>query len=277
MVRFFALLYTLLVASTLQAQALAIRTTEIRCTPAGCQQLIGTGACAYIGVIGNRSIYLTAAHNVNQARTIHVGYGGKWWTARVVFQEYQGDIDYAIIDTEKLPAKRCFALSDRLPDNGLEAVAYGYSNGVYQLKSLRSRIRVTPAGRYFSRIVAKGDSGGPILVNGQIVGIIKGHDYQNTIYTGSTLIRRKLLSLYGKLPCCNCDTPAIAEKHPEQSGSSERIVALENIISKLKEQVNELSQTQIPVQIIGEDGQIKQEQKYLLGRPIKLRFKAVNK
>ncbi|QDV21363.1 hypothetical protein Pan153_60510 [Gimesia panareensis] len=282
MVKSLTTLLVILTTSCLQAQALAVRTTEIQCTPQGCRQLIGTGACAFIGNIADRSIYITAAHNINQARTIQIGYGGSWWNAQVVFKEYKGTVDYAILETRKIPAPHCFELSNKQPADGIQAVAYGYSNGIYQLKSLRARILVTPQGRYFSRIVAKGDSGGPILVNGQVVGIIKGHNFSNTIYTESTLIRHKLINLYGRLPCCDCEPSAIVKTHPVPSQQPEnenrqQIAAIETEISRLQKEIERLKQTQIPVQLIGADGTVKQEQKYLLGQPIKLRFKAVNK
>ncbi|WP_417395082.1 hypothetical protein [Gimesia chilikensis] len=281
MVRFILFLLVMLSTSCLHAQALAVRTTETNCTPQGCRQLIGTGACAFIGNIGERSVYITAAHNVIQARTIHVGYGGTWWEARVVFKRYEEEIDYAILETHRIPASHCFILSDTQPIDGMEAIAYGYSNGVYNLKSLRAHIRVTRRGHCFSRLVAKGDSGGPILVNGQIVGIIKGHDQTHTIYTDSMLIRNKLIDLYGRLPDCHPPVnrkanPASPSQQPE-SNHNEQFAALESEITRLKQQITQLKQTQIPVQLIGADGSVKQEQRYQLGQPIKLRFKAVNK
>ena len=281
MVRFIFFLLVMLSTPCLHAQALAVRTTETNCTAQGCHQLIGTGACAFVGNIADRSVYITAAHNIIRARTIHVGYGGDWWGARVVFKRYEGEIDYAILETQRIPTIHCFEFSDTQPVDGMEAIAYGYSNGVYHLKSLRARIRVTHRGHCFSRLVAKGDSGGPILVNGQIVGIIKGHDQTHTIYTDSMLIRDRLIDLYGRLPHCKSpvNRKADSASPPQQpeSNHNEKFAALESEITRLKQQITQLKQTQIPVQLIGADGSVKQEQRYQLGQPIKLRFKAVNK
>ncbi|MCA9015568.1 MAG: trypsin-like peptidase domain-containing protein [Planctomycetaceae bacterium] len=277
MVKTLTTLFVLLVTCVVQAQALAVRVTETECTPAGCRQLTGIGACAYIGNIENKSVYLTAAHNVKNAKTIHVGYGGQWWGARVIYKEYRDNIDYAIIETQKINAAHCFQVAEQQPVNGIEAVAYGYSKGVYNLRALKATIRVNRNGQFFSKVVSKGDSGGPILVNGQVVGIIKGHDYQNTIYTDCTLIRRKLISLYGRLPCCNCESPVIVNVQPETESrdNGEQIAALEIQISKLKAEIDKLKKTQIPVWIIGSDGEPVAKQTYPLGDPIKLRFKAV--
>ncbi|WP_299467402.1 hypothetical protein [uncultured Gimesia sp.] len=279
MVKTLTTLLVLLMASVVQAQALVVRVTESECTQTGCRQIIGTGACAYVGNIEDRSVYITAAHNVLQAKTIHVGYGGQWWGARVVHKRYENDIDYAIIETQKISATKCFTLAGSQPSNGVEAVAYGYSNGVYDMRSLRATIRVNRSGRYFSKIVAKGDSGGPILVNGQVVGIIKGHDYSNTIYTDGVLIRQQLIDQYGRLPDCRCKPPVIVVEgepaKPRPADDSKQIAALEDKLSKLKAEIDKLNKTQIPVWIIGADGESVAKQTYPLGDPIKLRFKAV--
>ena len=278
--RAITILFVLLITSVVQAQALVIRVTETECTPTGCRQLIGTGACAYVGDIENRSVFLTAAHNVNQARTIHVGYNGQWWGARVVHKQYQNGVDFAIIETQSIKATKCFTVAESYPGDGADAVAYGYSNGIYNLRSLRAKIRVSRGGRYFSKIVAKGDSGGPILVNGQIVGIISGHDYQQTIYTDGLLIRRQLIQVYGRLPGCESAPGVIVVDTPGQEesgapGESRDLTSLQGEVTRLKAEIDKLNNTQIPVWIVGADGEPVAKQTYPLGDPIKLRFKAV--
>ncbi|WP_417386873.1 hypothetical protein [Gimesia sp.] len=278
MVKTLTILFVLLITSVVQAQALVIRVTETECTPTGCRQLIGTGACAYVGDIDERSVYITAAHNINNAKTIHVGYDGRWWGAVVKYREYSGSADYAIIETVRIPANTCFEVSNRIPQDGSAATAYGYSQGIYNLRSLKARIRIRNGGGYFTKIVEKGDSGGPILVNGQVVGIIKGHDYRETIYTDSVRIRRKLISVYGRIPCCGCGTPAVAdqgESKPDPDPSSGDLTALQDEVTRLKAEIDKLNKTQIPVWIVGADGEPVAKQTYPLGDPIKLRFKAV--
>lgn len=272
MVKTLTILFVLLTTSFVQAQALAIRTTETDCTGNSCQQLIGTGACAFVGNIEDRSVYITAAHNINKAKTVHVGYGGKWWGALVKYSEYNETADYAILETYKIPATKCFEVSNKQPVNGAQALACGYSQGIYNMRVLRAKIRVSPSGRYFSKVVAKGDSGGPILVNGQVVGIIKGHDTQQTIYTDSVCIRQRLLAVYGRLPCCTCEPLEIVEDEPQGD-----VDGLQAEIDKLRADIDKLSKTQIPVWIMDKDGKAIAKQAYPLGQPIKLRFKAVSK
>lgn len=277
MVRAITILFVLITTSFVQAQALAIRTTGTDCTGNSCQQFVGTGACAFVGNIDERSIYITAAHNINDAKTVHVGYGGKWWGAKVKYREYTTDADYAILETQQIPAQKCFEVASKVPAGGVNAMACGYSQGVYNMRVLRAKIRVTPSGRYFSKVVAKGDSGGPILVNGQVVGIIKGHDTQQTIYTDSVRIRQRLIAMYGRMPCCNCEPPVVVQTQPEVIDNSDQIAALEGQITKLRADIDKLNNTQIPVWILDEAGEPVEQVTYPLGSPIKLRFKAVQK
>lgn len=280
MVRVLTILGVLIMASVVQAQALVLRTVGKQCTANGCRQIIGTGACAYIGNIDDRSIYLTAAHNLEGNPAVFIGYAGRWWQARVIHKRYQKNIDYAVIETQKISSTRCFKIAESQPGNGVDAVAYGYANGIYNVKTLRAKIRVNRNGRFFSKLVAKGDSGGPIVVNGHVVGIIKGHDYANTIYTDSVLIRAELIRIYGRMPACG-GSVIVVKNLPEPDSPVPKydmeITTLQREISKLRKQLDRLSKTKIPIQIIGSNNEVLSEQQYPLGDPIKLRFKAVKK
>jgi len=280
MVKILTILLMLLVTSVVQAQALAVRTIERQCAAKGCRQITGTGACAYIGNIDDRSVYLTAAHVINNVTTFHIGYGGQWLPGTVVHKQYTDYQDYAIVETQAISAPKCFHVASNQPTDGADAIAYGYSNGIHNLRSLKAKIRVNRNGRYFSKMVAHGDSGGPIMANGQVVGIISAivPTRGTTIYTDAVLIRAELLRIYGRIP--RCGSSIIAENKPPQPPTSEygkELAALEGEVVKLREQLDNLEKTQIPVQIIGEDGEVISKQTYPLGDPIKLRFKAVKK
>ena len=277
--RAITILFVLVTTSFVHAQALVIRTEGMICTPNSCQKVTGTGACVFVGNIDDRSIYVTAAHNLKGNPKVYVGYGGQWWGARTAYQMYQGNVDYAVIETRKINSTKCFEIAASRPVDGVDAVAYGYSNGIYNLRVLRARIRVNRNGRVFSKIVAKGDSGGPIIVNNQVVGIIQGHDYRNTIYTDGVLIRQQLIKLYGRLPSCGSPVVVIEDEtaEPNQPEQNVDLSGLEGEISTLRAQLDQLKNTQIPVEIYNAEGKVISKQTYPLGSAIKLRFKAVKK
>lgn len=279
MVRVITILFVLMMASIVQAQALAVRTVERQCTASGCRELTGTGACAYIGNIGDRAVYLTAAHVVNNASTIQIGYK-EWMPAKVVYKQYTDRLDYAIVETRAIVAPKCFHVASSQPADGVDAIAYGYSQGVYNLRRLKAKIRVNRNGRYFSKMVAHGDSGGPILANGQVVGIISAivPSRGTTVFTDSALIRSQILRIYGRMPACGGSViVGSPPQKPDPPVPKDELIVLQGELSKLRAQLDRLSKTEIPVQIIGSGDQVLSEQKYPLGAPIKLRFKAVKK
>tara|TARA_R100001480_G_scaffold85808_2_gene93612 strand:- start:423 stop:656 length:234 start_codon:yes stop_codon:yes gene_type:complete len=53
------------------------------------------------------------------------------------------------------------------------------------------------------------------------------------------------------------------------------LAALQGEVTKLRAEIDKLNKTQIPVWIVGSDGEPVAKQTYPLGDPIKLRFKAV--
>lgn len=296
MVRLLLMLLVLLVSSTAQAQALAVRTTKRQCFQNGCRQIIGDGSCAYIGNADGKSVYITASHVVENADAVYVGCAGRWWTARVV-QRYDGmsgdaPMDYAIIETQMIPLQKCFEVASEYPDSGVAAVAYGYSRGISNLRVENTRIKVRSNWKGISTQMAQGDSGGPIIADGKLVGIISGgsEDPNMTLCTDASLIRVKLLSRYRVLPRCNCrprircipTQPIQPRPDPLFIDNSEQVKALESEVAKLRAELDQLAKTQIPVWIVGEDGKplkkkdekgewVEIKHSYNLGDPIKIR------
>tara|TARA_R100001163_G_C4899538_1_gene88771 strand:- start:256 stop:510 length:255 start_codon:yes stop_codon:yes gene_type:complete len=63
--------------------------------------------------------------------------------------------------------------------------------------------------------------------------------------------------------------------YPQPVDNSDQVTALQGEVSKLRAEIDKLNKTQIPVWIVGADGEAVAKQTYPLGDPIKLRFKAV--
>ncbi len=282
--RTITILFVLMMASVVQAQVLAVRAVEKKCDQSSCRQFINIGSCTYIGNTGNNSIYITAAHVVENTEKVEVGYGGKWWGAVVSHSEKSGNIDYAIIETRKIPATRCYSLAESFPEQGTNATAYGYSKGIYNLRSLRSKIRIRNNLKGIFETVDHGDSGGPIIANGKVVGVISATmtDDGMTVCTPSDLIRTEVKRRYRVFPCCNCGpskavTVSPIQPVPDPIGydNSKELATLKSEVTKLRQQIAKLSATKIPVWLIGADGKPVATQEYPLGSPIKLKFKAI--
>ncbi|QDT94278.1 trypsin-like peptidase domain-containing protein [Gimesia algae] len=303
MVRLITLFIVLLMASVLQAQVLAVRTTERQCDQNSCRQFFGTGTCTYIGNSDGKSVYITAAHVVTDVEKIHVGYGGRWWEAIVKHKEQRYDkatgqnIDFAIIETRQIPSNKCMQLSGLFPDSGVRATAYGYSNGVYNLRGLPSSIYIRNNLRGVRDPVQKGDSGGPVVVDGKVVGVISSvvEDGKMTLCTPANLVRLQVKQRYRVFPCCNCSPqrtvvlpsrPIQPQPQPQLEpvpDNTAQVNALQGEVSRLREQLDQLKNTQIPVWVVDADGnpttwkdekgvEHENTKTYPLGEPIKIYF-----
>lgn len=287
MVKAITILFVLMATSFVQAQVLSVRVTEKDCNQNSCRKFYAYGSCTYIGNTDSNSVYLTAAHVVRNAEKIEIGYGGKWWGAIVAHKQDDKEFDFATIETRKLPTNKCFSLADSYPSDGARAVAYGYSEGQYNLRGVPTRIRIRSNLKGVYATMKHGDSGGPVLVDGKVVGVISGtlNDDGMTVCTDTVTIKKELRRRYGVIPCCNCrpvvrvqpTQPIQPKPDPVFIDNSDQIAALEGQITKLRADIDKLNNTQIPVWILDESGEPVEQVTYPLGSPIKLRFKAVQK
>tara|TARA_R110002095_G_scaffold149654_1_gene129340 strand:+ start:3080 stop:3964 length:885 start_codon:yes stop_codon:yes gene_type:complete len=294
MVKALAALIVLLTASMLQAQTFALKVFSRSCDQNSCRQMIGYGTACYLGQIDDRSVFVTASHNLDNATHSFIYDGNKYHQMTVRHRVYEDRkiengivkplVDYALIDCERISFPKCFTLSEELPPDGTYAQADGCYMDSGRMTRLNSVIRVNRNGRFFMKSVTRGQSGGPIVANNSLVGVIHGaymDGNKETIFTDSQTIKAGLVKVYGRIPQCNCRpvvvNPVPTEPLPVPVNDSQQLAALQGELSKLREQLDLLSKTQIPVQIIGADGKVVTEQKYPLGDPIKLRFKAVKK
>lgn len=288
--RAITILFVLMITSVVQAQILAVRTTEKQCDQNSCRQFYGTGTCTYIGNADGKSVYITAAHVVTGVEKIHVGYGGKWWGAIIKHKEQRYDeatkqnIDFAIIETQQIPAKKCMQLSGVFPETGVRATAYGYSQGVYKLRGLPSSIYIRNNLRGVRDPVQQGDSGGPVVVDGQMVGVISSvvEDGKMTLCTPANLVRLQVKQRYRIFPRCDCEpqrTVVIPSQplqpipdpisYPQSIDNTQQVNTLEIQVNTLKAEIDKLNKTQIPVWVTKTDGTII-KQNYPLGSPIKI-------
>lgn len=298
MVRYITILFVMLMASVVHGQVLAVRTVERSCYQNSCSTLTGRGSCTYLGNAGEKSVYVTAAHVVEAEGggdfKIYIGYGASWWGAVVVHKVRQGEDDYAIIETRKIPAKSGYRLAKAFPAHNTDAVAYGYSGGFVNLKAIRSKIRIRSNLKGIYTSVNNGDSGGPIMVNGEVVGVVSAtmKDDGMTVCTPSSVIQPELDRIYKGLLRCNCGPRRVVIRQqviqpvtiqpvieptpdPISIDNTSQINALEIEVARLRLELKKLQNTKIPVEVY-EKGKLVAKEVYPLGDTIKLTFDAVN-
>ncbi|HCO24599.1 MAG: hypothetical protein CME31_22710 [Gimesia sp.] len=284
--RAITILFVLLITSVVQADVMAVLTKEKSCNQNSCTLIDGRATCVYVGTREGRAIYLTAAHVTKNTLSVSIAFNGKWNLARVVLEHIPAGSmeDVSVLETTVLPSSKPSCIAESVPKVGERARAVGYPRGSSRAVVRDGNIIEVGGVRRFSATSIVGDSGGPVFNSeGQLIGIVKGNDMtpgigQPSVYTGLPVIETCFRRAYGFVP--RCSVPRKVVVNPVQTetvviDNSGDLAALQGEVTKLRAEIDKLNKTQIPVWIVGSDGEPVAKQTYPLGDPIKLRFKAV--
>lgn len=288
MVKTLTILFVLMITSVVQADVMAVLTKEKSCNQNSCTLVDGRATCVYVGNREGRAIYLTAAHVTKNTQSVWISFRGKWNQARVVLEHYPAGSmeDVSVLETTAIPEHKPSCIADSAPNVGDKARIIGYPQASNRAIVREGKIIEVNGVRRFSVTSIVGDSGGPVFnEQGELIGIVKGNDMtpgigKPCIYTNLEVIETCFRRVYGFVPRCGMPRKVVVNPVKTETvviDNSGDLTALRDEVSKLRGEIDRLNKTQIPVQIIGADGKVVTEQKYPLGDPIKLRFKAVKK
>ena len=147
----------------------------------------GTGTVVFVE--GTTCYVLTCKHVVSGVPQMQVIWrDGSESTGRVVAQ---GEVyDTAILSAPCAAGTRWIDVADEYPPQGASVVIFGYRGGSSQLIPWQNTVRGYSREQY-SRIQLEpgsgsGDSGGPIVYNGTLVGIVSGGQLDNRMRSSST-------------------------------------------------------------------------------------------
>lgn len=203
-------LLMLFAANVADAQYINVNATRRNCTPLGCtvQDCRGSGVCVGTDDAG-RSIVLTAGHCMSSgAQWYHVGQAE--WIAATSLGYIEGHgqwkPDVGMLATQK-SVQGCVPLGDAPPAPGKTVKLHSYLGG--DGKAYRVREAQVLSADEESLVVsipsAQGDSGGAVVYEGRVVGIISATGSTTTTCTSAAAIRKFVIQKLGKLP--NCGKP----------------------------------------------------------------------
>lgn len=180
------------------------------CTLLACSRGEVSWSGCVIGTLSNgEQAVLTCAHAVKnrddlqRAASVEIEPGvwvdGKW-------RGWHPDRDVGLIGV-KYKAVPCYPLAKSDPAAGEEESSHGFAAGKPLLSSGSGRVTVITAEWFHvSQTFAQGESGGPILVDGCVAGVISGNTprLRRQEGTGASVasIRKTLLELVRELPEC---------------------------------------------------------------------------
>jgi S1-C subfamily serine protease len=170
-------------------------------TVTGCS----TGQAHGSGIVVAPGLVLTAAHVVKGAKLIEVTDGARDATGSIVAFDPRMDLAYVRLDTD---LGRASATSDRTVDRGERGVAYVFRDGrrVTIPVTVRRTINIRTEDIYIEgetnrpgfeldADIQSGDSGGPVVVDGEIVGVLwaRSSKYDHRAYAIDPLLAGRLV------------------------------------------------------------------------------------
>lgn len=259
------ILALLCAASVASAEVVSVETSSTRCVNGyQCQQVTGRGTGVIIGELPDgRAAVLTAGHVVAGSQSVMVWwYQGQRLAATVLASRNDGMVDGALLAVRIPGPFHCVPLSDQvMPD--VDVKIDGFPEMSTTVQTFRGRL----SGCTISRVtVRQGMSGGPVIYDGKIVGIISGHyadGNRDSVCTPGPVLCSWLRSTVGYVPRCAESRPtqkpavkpspiAVAPPPPPDDSGIDRIVAK---LDAIERRLTVIERMPIPACERGEPGQ----------------------
>jgi hypothetical protein len=277
------------------------------CANGQCQTVVGYASGATIGKLADGSdAVLTAAHSYRGLRTpqTFVAWTNGEIPASVVAMDSTGSVDVAVLSVRLGSGHKCHPLMESVED-GAECFSYGFSAGIHQ----RERRGFWSRNGVPGVIPEQGESGGPVMVNGRIAGLIIGHDGNGMVVETCRRIRVWMVGSIGYIPQCQPPVrpvivaprvpPAVAPPPPAEvaagcdcsgqfadlraklaalqkqyGGNAGLLVSIQSDIDRLEQRIAAIEDSKIKVQIRS-NGKVIDEDTYPRTGPIVLDFAPV--
>ncbi len=194
------ILLLFLLPSAASAEMVVVQSQD--CANNRCAVQQGSGSGVIIGELRDRrAAVLTAGHVVRDATAVHIRwYEGQWLSASVLAARTDTVADLAVLAV-RIPGKwTCNEVSSQLPPSSASVLVAGFPGANVPALELRGTI----AGNTVQSVTARGGmSGGPVLYDGRVVGIVRGFYSQgkpDTNCTSGPVITQWLHETLGYIP-----------------------------------------------------------------------------
>jgi hypothetical protein len=202
--------FLLLFAPSLaSAEIVGVETVGV-CNGNQCTSVTGYGSGVIVGTLRDgRAAVLTAGHVVAGSQSVHIGwYRGQRLAATVLGSRNDGMVDAAILAV-RIPGEfHCNELSESVTPDA-KVLIEGYPEGMTTVQSYPGLLN----GRTIHKVTARqGMSGGPVMHDGKVVGIIRGHyvdGNRDSICTPGPVLCAWLRETIGYVPQCSTPKPAV--------------------------------------------------------------------
>ena len=184
----FALLLLVNFGSAASAQVVPLRVTMQQCDLKDCREFTARGSAVHLGrTVNDHHLFLTAAHNLAlpsgnailvESGEIHVQIEEQWLPATLIRSTKRDGVDLAVLDVEaSLLDLRCLPVITKPLREGDVVYLAGFPKAG-DIRVLAGRVVRTQFVNHPLAINQKpiqGESGGAVVIDGQLAGIISGY------------------------------------------------------------------------------------------------------
>lgn len=207
--RYIIAILLLLLPSIATAEVVSVQTESQQCTNGyACTVVKGYGSGVIVGTLRDgRAALLTAGHVVSGARSVHISwYKNQWLAATVLASRDDGIVDAAILAVNIPGQWECEPILETVPPTA-DVELWGFPDMSLEMRTFPGLL----SGRTIQRVTAKqGMSGGPVIYDGKVAGIIRGHyrdGNRESICTPGPVLCAWLKETIGYVPTCKRDSP----------------------------------------------------------------------
>ena len=243
-----ALVILLLTTVPVQAQIVRVSNTRTEnCQNGFCRRVSDWGTGTIIADDGRNQWILTAAHCVRDAGSVAVGMSrSQMFAASVVAKQDTSRADMALLKTGRHFRGEPMAIAETLePGSRVTSGGLAEFQPMYQTVSVRS-MHILPMS------VRHGDSGGPVIADGRLAGVVKGN-IQNANKCWFTPLPVLWPWLHVHCPPCRAPQRYIRKANPPPQPADNRVAELERQIADLQSVVESLELRQGPQGRPGKD------------------------
>lgn len=236
-----ALLILLLAVVPAQAQIVRVSNTYTEnCQTGFCRRVTDWGTGTIIADDGRHQWILTAAHCVRYVGSVAVGMSrDRMFSASVVAKQDTSNADIALLRTGRHFRGQPMAIAETLePGSRVTSGGLAEFQPKYQTVSVRS-MNILPMS------VRHGDSGGPVVADGRLAGVVKGN-IQNANQCWFTPLPILLPWLHTHCPPCRTPLRYVRKAEPPTQPSDSRVAELERQVAELQSVIESLELRQGP-------------------------------
>lgn len=218
----------LFVCGSCHGQVFLVKAEVQSCTAFDCRVELGVSSSVCVGNMGDRWYFVTAGHTFwsdrpgvlqTKVRSAHVAIDRQWVEATVEgFDSPTSGSDLGLLSVQSPSPLRALPIAAVVPQVGAQVVIGGFPSGSPYAEVRGRVVSATPrdgkSDFAVSTAVVRGVSGGPVLVEGKIAGIVSASDFgSGTWAVGPEKIRARLVKHLGRIPDCGRPAPVAPQEH----------------------------------------------------------------